>query len=107
MFYPTADRSLWRQRTQLPAATWVNNFDIGVVKSFAFTERLRFALRVESFNTFNHPQYNINVGGLATAGSGGGASINNTLGNAELGEITGNPAVTPGRIIQLGGKLTF
>jgi hypothetical protein len=85
----------------------INNFDIGVVKSFAFTERLRFALRIESFNTFNHPQYNINVGGLATAGSGGGASINNTLGNAQFGEITGSSPVTPGRIIQLGGKLTF
>ncbi len=82
----------------------IANWDLGVVKNFDFTERIRFALRVESFNTFNHPQYNINVGGLATAGSGGGSSIDNTLGDAQFGQIT---EASPGRIIQLGGKLTF
>ena len=82
----------------------INNWDIGVVKNFIFTENIRFAFRVESFNTFNHPQYNINVGGLAAAGSGGGSNPDSTLGDASFGQIT---QASPGRIIQLGGKLSF
>jgi hypothetical protein len=82
----------------------INNWDIGVVKNFIFTENIRFAFRVESFNTFNHPQYNINVGGLAAAGSGGGSNPDSTLGDATFGQIT---QASPGRIIQLGGKLSF
>jgi hypothetical protein len=82
----------------------INNWDIGVVKNFIFTERLRFALRVESFNTFNHAQYNIEVGALATGGSGGGSNPDSGFGDQTFGQIT---QASPGRIIQLGGKLTF
>jgi hypothetical protein len=82
----------------------INNWDIGAVKNFTFTENTRFAIRVETFNTFNHPQYNINVGGLATAGSGGGANPDAVLGDPTFGQIT---QASPGRIIQLAGKFTF
>ncbi len=82
----------------------INNFDIGLAKSVAITEQVRFALRADTFNTFNHRQYAINVGGLATGGSGGGSSIDNGLADSLAGKIT---SASPGRIIQLSGKLTF
>ena len=82
----------------------INNWDLGAVKNFNFTESVHFALRVESFNTFNHAQYNINVGALATGGSGGGANPDNNISDTQFGQIT---QASPGRIIQLGGKLTF
>ena len=82
----------------------ISNFDMGLSKSVSFTEQVKFALRVDTFNTFNHHQYAINVGGLATGGSGGGSSIDNGLGDSLKGQITSS---SPGRIIQLSGKLTF
>jgi len=82
----------------------INNFDIGLAKSLAITDQVRFAVRLDTFNTFNHHQYAINVGGLATGGSGGGSSISNGLGDSLGGKITSS---SPGRIIQLSGKLTF
>jgi hypothetical protein len=36
----------------------INNWDIGLFKNIAFTERTKFQLRLETFNTFNHPQFN-------------------------------------------------
>ncbi len=61
-------------------------------------------MHVDSFNTFNHHQYNVNVGGLATGGSGGGSSIDNGVGDALAGKITSS---SPARILQLSGKITF
>lgn len=82
----------------------INNFDMGLSKSVAITDRARIAFRLDTFNTFNHHQYAINVGGLATGGSGGGSSISNGLGDSLGGQIT---SASPGRILQLSGKLTF
>jgi hypothetical protein len=82
----------------------INNFDMGLAKSVAITEQMRVSLRVDTFNTFNHHQYAINVGGLATGGSGGGSAVDNGLGDSLAGKITSS---SPGRIIQLSGKLTF
>lgn len=82
----------------------INNWDIGLGKSFSLYERARFEMHVDSFNTFNHHQYNVNVGGLATGGSGGGSSIDNGVGDALAGKITSS---SPARILQLSGKITF
>lgn len=82
----------------------MNNWDMGITKSFPIAERLNFNMRFDTFNTFNHHQYNINVGGLATGGSGGGSAIDNGVGDALFGQITSS---SPARIIQLSGKLTF
>jgi len=35
-----------------------NNWNLSMFKSFNITERARFELRIESFNTFNHTQFN-------------------------------------------------
>jgi hypothetical protein len=82
----------------------INNFDMGLAKSIAITEQVRISLRVDTFNTFNHHQYAITVGGLATGGSGGGSAVDNGLTDSLAGKIT---SASPGRVIQLSGKLTF
>jgi hypothetical protein len=81
----------------------INNWDIGILKDFAFTERLRLQLRLESFNSFNHPQFYPDP--TTSAFAGGGTTVGNNVGNpATFGKITG---AAPGRIVQLGGKFIF
>ncbi len=82
----------------------LNNFDIGVGKNLNITDQVKFTFRADTFNSFNHHQYAINVGGLATSGSGGGSAIDNSVGGTYKGQLTNS---SPGRIIQLSGKLTF
>ena len=82
----------------------INNFDTGLGKEFAFTERLRFALKLDAFNTFNHHQYGGDVGGLIVAGSGGNTAIQNAVGSSNFGLVTLSSAP---RILQVSGKLTF
>ena len=65
-----------------------DNWDVSLFKDFAFNERAGLTLRFESFNTFNHTQWN---GLNTTFGSGAGA-------------ITS--AFDP-RIFQLGAKVHF
>jgi hypothetical protein len=71
------------------------NWDLSILKNFAFTERFRMEFRVEAFNIWNHPQFeaNANLGGLG-----------NNFGAANFGQITS--AYDP-RELQLGLKLIF
>ncbi len=82
----------------------INNFDMGLSKSFNFFDRANLMLKFDSFNTFNHHGYYQSVGGLATSGSGGGSSVDNGLGDSTFGQVTstGSP-----RILQLSGKVNF
>jgi hypothetical protein len=82
----------------------LNNWDMAFAKSFAITERAAFKLNIGTFNTFNHHQYAGDVGGLATAGSGGNNSIDSGVGDAYAGYIEG---ANSARIIQLSGKFVF
>jgi hypothetical protein len=45
-----------------------NNFDLSLLKNFAFTERFHMEFRAEAFNAFNHTQFegNSNTGGIST-----------------------------------------
>jgi hypothetical protein len=72
------------------------NFTTALYKSFAFTERARFELRAESFNTFNHTQFNAINNGLNFSSSGVPAS--------NFGFVTG--AQDP-REFEIGGKFIF
>jgi len=85
-------------------APGINNWDMGLAKAFKFGERVAFQLRIDTFNTFNHPQFDDPPGGLIGFGQGGLTNPGSTLGSANFGKIT---AAAPGRIVQLGGKLTF
>jgi hypothetical protein len=80
----------------------INNWDIGVDKTFAFTERIHFQLRLETFNSFNHADY-----GLDPSQSGvspGQSAVDNVITDPQFGKVT---LARPGRIVQLGGKITF
>jgi carboxypeptidase family protein/TonB-dependent receptor-like protein len=46
----------------------VNNFNTSLFKAFRLSERFKLEYRVESFNTFNHPQFT-GVPGISVAGS--------------------------------------
>jgi hypothetical protein len=72
-----------------------NNFDLALLKNFAFTERFRMEFRAEAFNIWNHPQWqgNANTGGIGTSFGGG-----------NFGQVTN--AFDP-REMQLALKLIF
>jgi hypothetical protein len=89
----------------------INNWDVGLGKTFKFGERVAFQLRVETFNTFNHTQWGVDPGSptVAANGPGTGAIDRNVNDvppspNTNFGKIV---SARPGRIVQLGGKITF
>jgi Carboxypeptidase regulatory-like domain len=65
------------------------NFDTSLYKSFAVTEGSHVELRFESFNTFNHTQFN---------------SVDSKLGDGNFGQVTGT--MDP-RTLELGAKFVF
>ena len=73
------------------------NFNTSLYKAFAITERARFELRFESFNTFNHTEF-ANIGnsfqGFNTDGSSKGS----------FGQVT---STFDPRTLELGGKIIF
>ncbi len=72
-----------------------NNFDLSLLKNFAFTERFRLEFRAEAFNVFNHTQFegNSDTGGLG-----------NNVNSGNFGQIT---QAYDGRQFQLGLKLVY
>jgi len=55
-----------------------NNFDLSLLKNFAFTEKFRMEFRAEAFNAWNHTQFegNSNTGG-----------ISNNFGASDFGQV--------------------
>jgi hypothetical protein len=68
-----------------------DNWNLSLFKSFVFSEARgsQFELRLETFNTFNHPQIQ---------------SVPTGFGSSNFGQPNG---FFPGRIVQLGGKISF
>jgi len=68
-----------------------DNWNLSLFKSFTFSESRgsRFELRLETFNTWNHTQFN---------------AISTNLGDSKFGQVTSD--FDP-RILQLGGKIYF
>lgn len=75
------------------------NFTTSIYKSFAITERARFEFRAESFNTFNHTEFN----GLSS-GAGFNASNGVVTPNGNVGAVT---STYDPRALEFGGKLIF
>ncbi len=73
------------------------NFILGLYKNTNITERLKFQLRFEAFNAFNHPQF------YDTSG-GGNVSVNNTPDSGQPGLIG---ACATQRQLQFSGKFIF
>jgi Carboxypeptidase regulatory-like domain/TonB dependent receptor len=80
----------------------INNWDVGILKDFSFTERLKLQLRLETFNTWNHPQFYPDP--LTAAFAGGGSTVSQNVNSSNFGAVT---AAAPGRIVQLGAKFIF
>jgi len=68
------------------------NVDLTLAKSFSITERVKFELRMESYNAFN----NFN-----------GALPNTTFGNSAFGSITAQQAGYLGRQFQYSGRFSW
>ena len=81
---------------------------MGLIKYLNFTERIHLQLRLESFNTFNHTQYGVDPSapGVGPGANAVDANVNDQApsANTNFGRIT---SARPGRIVQLGGKITF
>jgi hypothetical protein len=74
---------------------YLNNFDLGIRKSFQFTETIRLQLRMDAFNALNHPRF---------------GNIDTNPSDAYFGWVNGSPKlsqVNAPRQIQLGGRLIF
>jgi hypothetical protein len=77
--------NLSRNAVRVPG---LENLDASLAKSLQFTERFRFQLRADTFNTLNHT----NLSGLVTA-----------INNSTFGRLTQATA----RTMQIGARLTF
>ena len=91
----------------------INNFDIGALKNFSVYERVNLQLRLETFNTFNHAQYGVDPSSptAAASGPGTGAIDRNVNDQTSLGSTINTfgqvISARPGRVMQLGAKITF
>lgn len=104
--YGTSGRNILRE-------PGISNWDMGAMKDVSLFERLNLQLRLESFNTFNHVQYGVDPTSAAASagGPGTGAIDRNVNDQASLGSTNTNfgkiISARPGRILQLGAKITF
>jgi hypothetical protein len=67
----------------------IGNFDLSLIKDFAFSERTKLQFRAECFNLTNHPNFSLPV---------------NDLASPSFGRIL---EAGPARLIQFGLKLIF
>jgi hypothetical protein len=102
-----------------PPGFW--NFDTALFKDFKIHDRVTFQLRVETYNTFNSPEFNgVNTGPKFSAFTGGqtiptlyGPTMINgasTQTNAAFGELSGTASEAAGgfgRVMQLAGRINF
>jgi len=72
-----------------------DNWNISVLKTFAFTERLHMEFRADAFNIWNHTQFK------GDANNGG---ISENVGSSNFGAVT---AAFDPRELQLALKLMF
>jgi hypothetical protein len=99
----------------------VLNFDTALFKNLTIHENVTLQLRVETYNTFNSPEFDsVNTGAKFSAFSGGQTiqtlngpiMINgtSTQTNAAFGQINGTAGVSAGnfgRVMQLAGRINF
>jgi hypothetical protein len=86
----------------------INSWDMSLSKSFIFTEKTKIEIRLDTFNTFNHTQFDaVNTTFNAT-------SITNLTTATNLAAETGNKvgfgavtSVRPPRIMQLSARFQF
>ena len=91
----------------------ISNFDIGLLKNVSLYDRINLQIRAETFNTFNHAQYGVDPSSptAAASGPGTGAVDRNVNDQVSLGSVNNTfgqvISARPGRVLQLGAKVTF
>ncbi len=100
-YIPTpAERTYGMPRNSIPGIGLVN-LDLAIVKRTSFFhEKLNTELRVESFNTLNHPEF------ASPTGTNGNLLPMNTITDPLFGQITSTVTGT-GRVGQIALRLTF
>jgi hypothetical protein len=78
----------------------LNFTNLALMKDIPVKEQMRFELRLESFNTFNHVNFN---NPQSTFGSGGSAT---NVASSQFGRVTSDSNIGP-RVVQLGAKFYF
>lgn len=78
----------------------LNFTNLALMKDIVVKEQMRFELRLETFNTFNHVNFNNPQSGF---GSGGSAT---NVSSSSLGRVTSDSAIGP-RFVQLAAKFYF
>lgn len=78
----------------------LNFTNLALMKDILVKEQMRFELRLETFNTFNHVNFNNPVAG---AGSGGSST---NVNSSSFGRVTSDSAIGP-RFVQLAAKFYF
>jgi Carboxypeptidase regulatory-like domain len=78
----------------------LNFTNLALMKDIYVKEQMRFELRLETFNTFNHVNFN---NPQSSFGSGGSSS---NVNSSFLGRVTSDSAIGP-RFVQLAGKFYF
>jgi hypothetical protein len=96
-----------------------NNFDMALQKNIPITERIKFSLRAEAYNVFNHPSFTMTdtssshvlTADFDTSTSCNGAAANDPACGSGLiksssvfGQVNGERGQ---RILQLSGRITF
>jgi hypothetical protein len=71
------------------------NFDLSLGKSFRIRESMSLEIRADSYNFFNHPQFNNPDSNILSPTAG------------QITSAQGANGFGPGRIIQMGGRFTF
>jgi hypothetical protein len=83
----------------------INNFDFNILKRIPVNETVRFEVRAEVFNIFNHPQYGLtSASPFAPQGTGPGATVFTTPAGQFLRPEFGDGG---GRVIRYQLKLIF
>ncbi|MBV9226192.1 MAG: hypothetical protein JOY85_19335 [Acidobacteriaceae bacterium] len=67
-----------------------NQFDVSLMKTFKFGEKVGFQLRGDAYNVFNHPIF---------------ASPNAVVGSAQFGRVSST--ITNARILNIAAKIIF
>ncbi len=71
------------------------NVDLSFAKSFRIRESIHLEVRADSYNVFNHPQFNNPDSNILSSTAG------------QIGSAQGANNFGPGRIFQMGGRVTF
>jgi hypothetical protein len=75
------------------------NFSLG--KTFSIWENMKFQIRADASNIFNHPSFNLPNGNISVTTNAAG-NVVTTTGTSNINSLTIN-----GRYMSLLGKVTF